>query len=486
MAAKSEPTRILILGGGYVGLYTALGLQKKLRSNEASVTIVDPQPHMTYQPFLPEAAGGSIEPRHVVVPLRRVLKRCHVLTARVQEIEHANKTVTVEAADGHQEQLSYDVLILALGSVARLLPIPGLAEQGIGFKTIGEAIYLRNHVMSKLDQAASTLDPEKRRRMLTFTVVGGGFAGIEALGELEDMSKFATQHYENIDADDLRWVLVEAAPRILPEVRETLGVYTVEQLEQRGIEVYLSTAAKSFEDGHVVLSDGTEFETDTLVWTAGNKANPVLAGADLPLDKRKQVKTTAALQVIDNPDVWAAGDNASVPDLSKTEEDPTAICAPNAQHAVRQARHLADNIIRYLRGNKPKDYYHANVGSVASLGLHQGVADTYNIKVKGFAAWAMHRIYHVMQMPTFNRKARITLDWMQGGLFSREIVSLGQINDPKAEFQRASRSDKKTAAQQQKPSRDGEGTKDESATNEAEPSERDEPAADAADSTTKV
>lgn len=448
MAAKSEPTRILILGGGYVGLYAALGLQKKLRANEASVTIVDPQPHMTYQPFLPEAAAGAIEPRHVVVPLRRVLKRCHVLTARVTDIQHADKSVTVEAADGHFEQLSYDVLVVALGSVARLLPIPGLAEQGISFKTIGEAIYLRNHVMTKLDQAASTLDPEQRRRMLTFTVVGGGFAGIEALGELEDMSRDATQYYENIEPEDLRWVLVEAAPRILPEVRETLGVYTVEQLEQRGIEVYLSTMAKSFEKGHVVLSDGTEFDTDTLIWTAGNKANPVLATSDLPLDKRKQVKTTAALQVIDHPDVWAAGDNAAVPDLSKTEDDPTAICAPNAQHAVRQARHLADNLVRVLRGQKPKDYHHANVGSVASLGLHKGVADTYNIKVKGFAAWAMHRIYHVVQMPTFNRKARITLDWLQGGLFRREVVSLGQIQNPKEEFARASESDKKPAAEE--------------------------------------
>src|SRR5699024_59392 len=186
MAAKSEPTRILILGGGYVGLYTALGLQKKLRSNEASVTVVDPQPHMTYQPFLPEAAGGSIEPRHVVVPLRPVLQRCHVLTARVLGVEHEQKSVTVQTTDDHVERLDYDIRVVALGSVARLLPIPGLAEEGIGFKTIGEAIYLRNHVLAKLDQAASTVHPELRERLLTFTVVGGGFAGLEALAELED------------------------------------------------------------------------------------------------------------------------------------------------------------------------------------------------------------------------------------------------------------------------------------------------------------
>ncbi|GLY64379.1 NAD(P)/FAD-dependent oxidoreductase [Amycolatopsis taiwanensis] len=438
-AVKKEPARILILGGGYVGLYTALGLQKMLRANEASVTVVDPQPHMTYAPFLPEAAAGAIEPRHVVVPLRRVLKRCHVLTARVTKIEHEQKAVTVEAADGHIEQLHYDVLVVALGAVARLLPIPGLAENGIAIKTIGEAIYLRNHVLTKLDEAASTLDPELRKRLLTFTVVGGGFAGIEALAELEDMSRFATRYYENIEPDDIRWVLVEAAGRILPEVRETLGVWTVEQLEKRGIEVYLSTAAKSFEDGHVVLSDGTEFDSDTIIWTAGVKANPVLMNSDLPVDKRGRVEATAALQAVGHPDVWAAGDNAAVPDLARTEQDPTATCPPNAQHAVRQARLLAKNIVRVLRGGQPKDYYHANLGAVAGLGLHKGVADALNIKIKGFPAWIFHRVYHLKAMPTFNRKVRILLDWMLGGLFRREAVSLGQINNPKEEFARASR-----------------------------------------------
>ena len=434
---KSEPTRILILGGGYVGLYTALGLQRKLRSGEASVTVIDPQPHMTYQPFLPEAAAGAIEPRHVVVPLRRTLKRCHVITARATKVEHARKVVTIEAGDGHLEELGYDVLVVALGSVARLLPIPGLIEHGVAFKTIGEAIYLRNHVLTKLDQADSTLDPDLRRKLLTFTFVGGGFAGIEALGELEDMARFATQYYKNISPEDLRFVLVEAAGRVLPEVRESLGVYTVMQLEKRGIEVYLSTLAKSFENGHVVLSDGTEFDSDTIVWTAGVKANPVLKNSDLPLDDRGRLAANATLQVVDRPDVWTAGDCAGVPDLSRTEQDPDAKCPPNAQHAVRQARFLAKNLIRWMRGNELKSYHHKNLGSVASLGLHEGVADTLGLKVKGFLAWSMHRMYHVKAMPTFNRKARITVDWLLGGLFPREVISMGQIQDPHGEFLRA-------------------------------------------------
>jgi NADH dehydrogenase len=430
--------RIVILGGGYVGLYTALGLQRRLRAGEASVTVIDPQPHMTYQPFLPEAAAGAIEPRHVVVPLRRVLKRCHVLNLRVSKIETARRVVTVDRPDGSTEEIEYDVLVVALGSVARLMPVPGLAERGIAFRTIGEAIYLRNHVLAKLDEAAVIDDPERRRRLLTFTFVGGGFAGIEALGELEDMARFATRYYENIEPSDLRWVLVEAAGRILPEVRESLGVYTVLQLEKRGIEVYLSTLAKSFEDGHVVLSDGTEFDSETIVWTAGVKANPVLVNSDLPLDERSRIKASAELRVEGLPEVWTAGDNAAVPDLARIDEDPNALCPPNAQHAVRQANLMAKNIIAVLRDRKPKAYKHKNVGSVASLGLHKGVADVFNIKLKGFLAWAAHRGYHVARVPTFNRKARVVADWLLGGLFRREVISMGQISNPRAEFARVS------------------------------------------------
>jgi NADH:ubiquinone reductase (H+-translocating) len=440
MALKSEPKRILILGGGYVGLYTALRLQRRLRAGEASVTVVDPQPHMTYQPFLPEAAAGSIEPRHVVVPLRPVLKRCHVLTARVTRIEHARRVVTVRTSRGQVDELSYDVLVVALGSVARVLPIPGLAEQGIAFKTVGEAIHLRNHVLSKLDEASCCVDPEGRRKLLTFTFVGGGYAGIEALTELEDMARFATRYYETVEPSDLRWVLVEAAGRIMPEVSESLGVYTVLQLERRGIEVYLSTLAKSFEDGHVVLSDGTEFHSDTIVWTAGVKANPVLSASDLPLDERGRVKATAELRVEGLPEVWAAGDNAAVPDLARRPEEPDALCSPSAQHAVRQADRLARNIVAALRDKPLAPYEHRHAGSVASLGLYKGVADVYNVKVRGFLAWAMHRGYHLMRVPTFNRKSRVVADWLLGSLFRREVVSLGQISNPRAEFARASES----------------------------------------------
>jgi NADH:ubiquinone reductase (H+-translocating) len=435
-AEGSGAVRILIVGGGYVGMYAALRLQRKLRRGKASITVIDPQPHMTYQPFLAEAAGGSIEPRHVVVPLRRVLRRCRVLTARVTGIDHASRVVTVEVPEGRTEQLGYDLIIVAPGSVSRTLPIPGLAEHAIGFKTIGEAIFLRNHVLSRLDAAASTIDPALRRKLLTFMVIGGGYAGIELLTELEDMARYATRYYENIEPSDLRWVLVEAANRIMPEVSLRMGVYTVERLLERGIEVFLETRVSGMVGGRVILDDGTEFDADTIVWTAGVRANPMLRQTDLPLTERGQVRCTAALQADGQPDVFAAGDCAAVPDLSRIQENPDALTSPSAQHAVRQAKLLAGNVVARLKGRPVRAYKHRYAGSVASLGLYKGVAEVYGVRLKGFLAWFMHRSYHVSRMPTLNRKVRIVADWTLALLFHREVVSLGQIHDPKAEFAR--------------------------------------------------
>jgi NADH dehydrogenase len=385
----------------------------------------------------------------VVVPLRKVLRKCHHLTGRVTAINHAAREVTAELVSGTVTTLGYDVLVVAPGSVARTLPVPGLAERGIAFKTVGEAIYLRNHVLSRLDAAATTIDPELRRRLLTFLVVGGGYAGIEALAELQDMARYATRYYENIAAEDLRWVLVEAAGRIMPEVGPRMGRYTVERLLEAGIEVFLDTRVESMEAGHVVLSDGTEFETETIVWTAGVKPNPMLEHTDLPRDARGRVECTAELQVVDMPDVFSAGDCASVPDLSK--DDPEARTSPSAQHAVRQAKVLADNVVAHLRGKPLKQYKHSYAGSVASLGLYKGVAEIYGVKLRGPVAWFMHRTYHVSRMPTWNRRIRIVFDWTGALFLGREVVALGQIMDPKAEFSRVAGPSKPSATAEKAP-----------------------------------
>ncbi|MET7439436.1 NAD(P)/FAD-dependent oxidoreductase [Streptomyces sp. NPDC004082] len=436
--------RILIVGGGYVGLYTALQLQRKLkpelRRGEVEVVVVSPDPYMTYQPFLPEAAAGLISPRHVVVPLRRVLDRCTVVVGEVLSIDHAARTAVfttpaTEEKGASAEELTYDELVLAPGSVSRTLPVPGLADHGIGFKTVEEAIGLRNHVIEQMDIASSTRDPAVRDAALTFVFVGGGYAGTEALAELEDMARYATRYYHNIGPEDMKWILVEASPRILPEVGEEMGRYTVTQLRRRNIDVRLETRLESCADRVAVLSDGARFPTRTVVWTAGVKPHPLLAATDLPRDERGRLKCTARLTVDGAPHAWAAGDAAAVPDVAAGK--PGAQTAPNAQHAVRQAKLLGDNIAHALRGEELETYSHRYAGSVASLGLHKGVAHVYGRRLKGYPAWFMHRAYHLSRVPTFNRKARVLAEWTLSGLFKREIVSLGSLEHPRAEFELA-------------------------------------------------
>ncbi|KND44314.1 MULTISPECIES: NAD(P)/FAD-dependent oxidoreductase [Streptomyces] len=438
-----EPMRILIVGGGYVGLYTALRLQRQLKPElgrgEVEIVVVSPDPYMTYQPFLPEAAAGSISPRHVVVPLRRVLDRCKVVIGEATAINHAKRiatldTLATEEEGTEAEQLTYDELVLAPGSVSRTLPVPGLADYAIGFKTVEEAIGLRNHVIEQMDIASSTRDPAIRDAALTFVFVGGGYAGVEALGELEDMARYTARYYHNVKPEDMKWILVEASDRILPEVGEEMGRYTVTELRRRNIDVRLHTRLESCADRVAVLSDGARFPTRTVVWTAGVKPHPVLAATDLPLNERGRLKCTAELTVEGVAHAWAAGDAAAVPDVTA---EPGKETAPNAQHAVRQARTLGDNITRSLRGQPLEKYAHKYVGSVASLGLHKGVAHVYGRKLKGYPAWFMHRVYHLSRVPTFNRKARVLAEWTLSGLFKREIVSLGSLEHPRAEFELA-------------------------------------------------
>lgn len=434
-----NPKRILVVGAGHVGLYAALRLSKKLGPREAEVVVVDPQPHMTYQPFLPEAAAGSISPRHSVVPLRRELRRCTVVVGAVTRIDHAAKTASVQPIVGPTREIRYDQVVIAPGSVSRTLPIPGLHEHGIGFKTIGEAIYLRNHVLDRLDVAAATPDPALRQRALTFVFVGGGYAGIEALAEMEDMTRSALRYYPELNPGDMRWVLVEATQRVLPEVDPDMGAYTVRQLLRRRMDIRLGTRLESCVDGLVTLSDGDSFPADTIVWTAGVKPSPMLDATDFPRDERGRITCQPTLQVVDGDqvvaDAWSAGDCAAVPDLTK---EPGSYCSPSAQHAVRQANRMADNIVNVIRGRAPVPYQHRHAGSVASLGLYQGVAQVYGIKMRGLPAWFMHRTYHMSRIPSLNRKVRVVADWTLAFFLRREVVALGQLHDPREEFAEAS------------------------------------------------
>lgn len=437
MSPTGTPPRILVVGGGYVGMYTALELGRKLQRDEAVVTVVDPRSYMTYQPFLPECGAGSIQPRHTVVPLRQTLRDAEVVTGWVTGVEHARKVATVQPLEGTPYEIEYDQLVMALGSVPRTLPIPGLADWAMGFKNIEEAIALRNRVLECLDIAETATDPEIRERNLTFVFVGGGYAGVEAMAETEDLARYATRYLRNVTPDDLRFVMVEASNRILPEVGEDMGRWTVEQLRERGIEILLETRLESTVEGHVVLSDGTRMLSDTVVWTAGVKPNPVLESTDLPLDRGGRLVCSADLRVVGVPDAWGAGDNAAVPDLA----NPGQLCSPSAQHAVRQAKVLADNVVAHLRGFDPKPYKHRHNGSVASLGLYKGVAQVRGIKIKGFPAWFLHRTYHMTKVPTTRRKVAVVTDWTIAFLFKRDVTSLWGTHEPQRAFAAAARGD---------------------------------------------
>ena len=464
---RSRPPRVVIAGGGYVGFCTARALRARLGTDQVEIAIIDPRPYMTYQPFLPEVAAGSIQPRHVIASHRRSLAGCTIITGSITGIDHASRTVTIAPPvpgstqeEGKPYQIGYDHLVLALGAEARTLPIPGLAEQALGFKQVEEALALRNRVLSRIEDAASTWDAERRRRLLTFVFVGGGFAGVEAIAELEDMARALVATVDSVEQADVRFILVEGSRRILPELTEELSGYGLEQLRERGIDVRLNTFLSSCVDGHVVLSDGTELDADTIVWTAGVKAAPVLSESDLPVEARGRVTTLPTLQVARDgvvvPGAWAAGDCAAVPDL--TSEDPQATCAPTAQHAVRQAAILADNLVAVLIGPAEGDgpsgqgeqrlavYAHENLGTVASLGIGKGVARIMGQNLRGFTAWTAHRGYHVYAMPTLNRKVRIMMDWFAAVVFRRDLASFGSVAAPGAAFAQATRNDAKIAS----------------------------------------
>ena len=428
---------ILIVGGGYAGLYTAWQLERRLKPGEARVTVLDPRPYMTYQPFLPEVVSGAIEPRHAVVSLRRHLRRTRVVAGTATSIDHADRRVAVTANDGRHYDLAYDLLVVTAGAVTRTFPIPGLAEEAIGLKKIEEAIAIRDRLLTAFDRAATLPAGPERARLLTVTFVGGGFSGVEGFAETMALASELLAYYPELQPADLAFHLVEARDRILPEVSDRPGRWVVEHLRSRGAHIHLNSQLLSATGGHVVLSDGTEFDSALIVWTAGNAATPVVARrTDLPVDARGYVLTRADLRVgtADEivPDAWAAGDDAAIPDLAV---GGGTLTVPNAQHAVRQARRLAANIVATLRGEEPKPYVHPNLGVVATLGRGHGLFQFHRLVITGWPAWAMHRGYHLLAVPSWERKLRVLLGWVAALLGRRDVASLAAATAPRQAFE---------------------------------------------------
>jgi NADH dehydrogenase len=340
-----------------------------------------------------------------------------LVVGRLTTLDPERKEAVVEALDG-PVVIGYERLVLALGSISRVLPVPGLAEHGHGFRDLADAIALRNHILRQLEAAAASLSADAIERHLAFVFVGAGYAGVEALAELSDLVRDALRHYPGLRGARQRWVLVDAAPKILPEIPTRLGEYAAAQLAKRGVEIHVSTRLDSADERGVVLSDGTRVETGTLVWTAGVRANPALAALGVPLDDRGRVIVNEGLQVAGSGGIWALGDCAAVPNLATPgRPDP-----PTSQHALRQARRLAGN----LTGDV-KPYRYRMLGQVATLGRYKGIAEVLGVRLRGFPGWWVTRTYHLYQLPLLSRKLRVVTDWTTSLLFRRDIAELGML-----------------------------------------------------------
>lgn len=435
----SSPPTILIVGGGYAGFYAAWKLEKKLMPGEATVMLVDPLPYMTYQPFLPEVIAGSVEARHSVISFRRHLMRTRLVTGEAVYISYADRTVTITDPGGTEQELEYDILIVTAGAVSRTFPIPGVAEEAIGLKTIEESVTIRDRLLNNFQHAAGLSPGPERQRLLTVTFVGAGFAGIEAIGELRALATELLKFFPELNADDIEFHLVEASPRVLPEVSLSTGEWVVRHLSGRGVQVHLGTQLVSALGGEIILSSGRSFGSALLVWTAGVMANPDISRhTDLPIDSRGRIVVGADLRV--GPQgkplsgVWAGGDNAAVPDLTGGGVDGFTV--PNAQHAVRQGKLLARNVTASLRGRSLREYRHRSLGTVATLGIGSGVFQAGPLVIKGLPAWGIHRLYHGFAIPSWERKWRVMATWTLNAALGRDIIGLHGLESPRAAFER--------------------------------------------------
>jgi NADH dehydrogenase len=403
---------VLVAGGGFAGAYVARLLGRR------GATIVSPENFMLYTPLLPEAASGTLEPRHTVVPLRQMCPHAELLLGRVTSVDDERRVAHVETPDAGEFDVAYEQLVLAVGAVPRTFPVPGLAEHGLGFKDLADAIALRNRVLRELEAAAAETDAEEAACHLAFVFVGAGYAGVEALAELSDLVADALRWYPSLRGVRQRWVLVDAAPKILPEIPTRLGDYAARELAGRGVEIHVGTTLESFDGREAVLSNGERIRTHTLVWTAGVKASPLLGDLELPLDERGRVRVDPFLRVEGRERLWSLGDCAAVPNAAT----PGRVDPPTCQHALRQARRLAKNL-----GAEPEPYAYRMLGQVATLGRYKGIADVLGVRIRGFPGWFVTRSYHLFQLPLLTRKARVVVDWTTSLFFRRDIAELSGL-----------------------------------------------------------
>jgi NADH dehydrogenase len=422
--ASTESKRILILGGGFGGLYTALHLEKRLRrSCNIEVTLVNRENFFLFTPMLHEVAAGDLDLTHIVNPVRKLLRRSQFFNGDIKSINLNERTViATHADDNHDHELRYDYLVLALGSVTNFYNLPGLAENALTMKSLTDAILLRSRLITNLENADFECSGEDRSRLLTVVVVGGGFAGVETIASVNDFVREAIPYYPRLTAGELRIILIEAAGAILPELGPKLGGYAQEKLAQRGVEFRMKTAVRSVSDGEVRLSDNSTIKTNLLVWTAGVSPNPLLNILECSKERGRLI-TNEFLEVEGWPGVWALGDCAAVPDLSTGKS-----CPPTAQHALRQGKIVADNVLAAISGGRRRAFRFKTIGALASIGKRTGVARILGVNFSGFIAWWLWRTIYLSKLPRFEKKVRVALDWALDLLFSKDLVQFIDVN----------------------------------------------------------
>jgi NADH dehydrogenase len=421
-----KKTKILILGSGFGGLYTALNLDKTLaRDKDIEITLINRENFFLFTPMLHEVAASDLDITHIVSPVRKLLKRVKIFNGDVESIDLESKVVSVShGKEHHHHDLEYDHLVLSLGSITNFYGNRGLEENALTMKSLGDAIYLRNHMISNLEEADFECCPKIREPLINFVVAGGGFAGVETIAAMNDFLREAIRFYPNLTEDMLRVVLVHAGDSILPELSQKLGKYAETKLKERGVEIHLNTKVADINCNLVTLSDGTEIVSNTMVWTAGTAPNPILDS--LPCDKdRGRICADEYMRVGRYDGVWAVGDCSSIIDGKTGKPHP-----PTAQHAIRQGKVLAHNIQVSIRGGKLRPFVFETIGQLAALGRRTGVAQIFGYNFSGFIAWWLWRTIYLMKLPRFEKKLRVALDWTLDLIFSKDPVQFLTLRSP--------------------------------------------------------
>lgn len=412
--------KIVILGSGFGGVYTALELEKLIKHHdELDVILINQENFLLFTPMLHEVAASDLDPTDIVNPIHKLLKKVKFFCGSVDAIDLPNKFVIAShGASKHSHKISYDHLVLALGGVTHFYGLPGLEENALTMKSLGDAIFLRNQIISLLEEADFDCAKDERTSLLTFVVAGGGFAGVETMAALNDYVRCILPFYRNLEKNDLRFILVSSNKILLPELDERLGKYAGDLLSRRGIEIFYNTKVAEYTNNKVLLSDGTLIDSCTLVWTAGIASNPIISKLPCNHDKGR-VKVASTLKVENWEGVWAIGDCACIPNLEGKGSHP-----PTAQHAIREAKIAARNILAEIQGKPLKEFHHKTIGQLASLGHRKGIAQVFGLRFSGFIAWWLWRTIYLFKLPRFEKRFRVALNWSLDVLFSKDNVQI--------------------------------------------------------------